>query len=305
MGSCISKSKYFTDEEDNPDFIQIQDKRVIITSQIPLSPLPKCIPSSPPPPPIPKCISSPSPPFSTPSASSLSSFSSSSSSSSSCTSCALSKDRSFSNEFLWSCIKENPHILQEEFKKSSPQKAEQTKSSPAGAPQHRRGSSLRPSSCSPKQSLPRRVAPQSPTRVRSNSPPLARQRSFRQEQERPGSSPLPRRNVGSSPTLSRKFGKDCGQTHLTNSKAAGRECQTRTKKEIQPPASPSRLIKKETTGSTRKAHFDQADPIKKQTSLHHIDQLDGGEATCDQEIESDPLEDIDNPLIALDCFIFL
>ncbi|XP_068648366.1 proline-rich receptor-like protein kinase PERK9 [Aristolochia californica] len=301
MGSCISKSKSPTYEEDDPEPIHIQDKRVIITSsQTPPSPLSNCIPSSPPPPPqIPKCVSSP--PFSTPTTSSISSLSSSSS----CTSCASSKDRSFSNEFLWSCIKENPHILQEESKKPSPRKAVQSNSSPVAALQRPRRSSLRPSSCSPKQSSRRRVAPQSPTRARSNSPPLALQRSFRKEPDRPGSTPLPRRNLGSSPTLSRRFGKDSSQTHLKNGKAAGTENQTRTKKENQPPASPSRLIKKETTGSNRKAQVDQADLIKKQTSLHHMNQQNRRGRACDQEIKRHPLEDIDNPLIALDCFIFL
>ncbi|KAG9457183.1 hypothetical protein H6P81_001691 [Aristolochia fimbriata] len=339
MGSCISKSKSSAVEEDDPDpAVQIQDKRVIniASSQIfaPLSPIPKCrLPSSPPPPVklLPKRISPPSPPFSssTPSASSLSSFSSTSS----CTSCASSKDRSFSNEFLWSCAKENPHVLQDEFKKqSTPRKAGETKSSPPRrAPQPQRGPSVRPTSCSPRQSLRRRVAPPSPARVRSNSPPLAhrsnspplaRQRSFRKEPvERPGSSPLPRqRNVGSSP--SRRFGKEnCGQSHLKKKKkkkinigkvaAATEYCQTRNKvKETgQAPASPT---KEEMLGCNRKAaQVDQADLIKQKqtcsTLLHHtIDREDGREGTtCEQEMESHPLEDIDNPHIALDCFIFL
>lgn len=47
----------------------------------------------------------------------------------------------------------------------------------------------------------------------------------------------------------------------------------------------------------------------KGTCTHHIgskiDEMEVGEGLVNEDSKSIPLEDIDNPLIALDCFIFL
>ncbi|KAK2659385.1 hypothetical protein Ddye_005918 [Dipteronia dyeriana] len=166
MGCCISKCNpkktHFFDEECDNNLVQ--DKLVISQQQQPpktpnihvsnkISPCP------------------PSPPTSS-SSSNISSFTcttsnttdSCSSSLSTTSSVLSSKDRSFSNEFLWSCVKENPHIVRiNSIKEAS--LALSTNYNKVQSP-HKLQPSL-------KQSIPKK-------RVRSNSPiTLNRQKSFR------------------------------------------------------------------------------------------------------------------------------
>ncbi|KAJ6681588.1 hypothetical protein OIU74_019963 [Salix koriyanagi] len=162
MGCCISKWRTKKCSiECYHDHIHVVD-RLAIPPKIPKIAIPvsnKISPS----PPSPTTISS---------CSSLSSGSS----------ILTSKDRSFSNEFLWSCVKENPHTI----RSSSSKKRSQLLASPNV---YAEKLDLPPKQVVEpvKQSIPQKVNTSTTPhkRVRSNSPTtLTRQKSFRREQDR-------------------------------------------------------------------------------------------------------------------------
>ncbi|XP_010270327.1 PREDICTED: putative protein TPRXL [Nelumbo nucifera] len=301
MGSCISKCRPKPPPYNECNLVQ--DKLVIsqapaTSPNVPLSINPSHSPLSSP--------SSSSLSFSSTSASTNSSSSSSTSNSSACSSSVLiSKDRSsFSNEFLWSCIKENPHIVP-----AIPSKATPAKDLLVKRPPPRRSESS-PS----KQSIPpRRVAPQQLKRGRDSSPTLTRQKSFRRDFERPHSpSSLPSRTFR-SPSPSRRLNNDeyrgvpgiksirevCSRNSTGLKTSAAKPTSLPARKEILlRPRSPSNNV-------TR----DGVQLRNRETSTLHIRpdvaQNAVAEVLSYQDYSSLPMDDIDNPLISLDCFIFL
>lgn len=199
--------------------------------------------------------------------SSSSSLSSSSSSSSYTTS--VLKDRSFSNEFLWSCAKENPHVVGLNVEKTAlfPNKIHS-------------------------QNLPLTVTTPK-KRTRAASPPLVRQKSFRKEQNSP--------NRGlKSPSPGRRFNGDSNRIFPVKESYYRKPVVSRgnnavgstPKREIfraPAPATPNRELSISREYSVRKIDA---------FSEHISSKIDGREVDV-------MMEDINNPLIALDCFIFL
>ncbi|RDX64570.1 hypothetical protein CR513_56856, partial [Mucuna pruriens] len=266
---------------------------------------------------------SPSPPSPTSSTSSISSFTcttsntiSSASSLSTASSSLSSKDtRSFSNDFLWSCYKDNPHItrinsLREPTLSFMP--------TPKPKPQHR---NINPSSPKPKpkHNLPtlKQSPPQSfsmpQKRLRSNSPTnLTRQKSFRKDTERSVTinyaSNIQSRTLR-SPSPSRRFNGDkCGSansnsaTTLTDSK----RMMNSSKVSVSP------LHSHSVSSSTRKESVKASTPNNCSRRILHsrgvgpkIDETVVKDVLSDHDMDLTLMEDIDNPLIALDCFIFL
>ncbi|KAK6257605.1 hypothetical protein QUC31_001064 [Theobroma cacao] len=301
MGSCISKcrpKKYFIQ-----DFSHVQDKLVI--SQAPKTPLPVSNKISPLP--LSPTISS--------SSSSVSSFSntttSSCSSISSSASVLSSKDRSFSNEFLWACVKENPHIIRiNSIKEASLALAT------AKSPTQKLGSPVKPAVAPAKQSILQREKGSTPQkRGRSSSPTaLTRQKSFRKEHDRLNSAcNLPSRSLR-SPSPSRRFSPGDYSRGILAS----------TSKEI---CSSKRIVGPKVnalnsvSSSLRKDNFRPSSPMishpsplksclrNRETFIHRIsskiDESALRAALSQQENDSITMEDIDNPHISLDCFIFL
>ncbi|XP_010247471.1 PREDICTED: uncharacterized protein LOC104590485 [Nelumbo nucifera] len=300
MGSCISKCR--PRSAAYKEFDLPQDKLEIPQASASASPQ-VLLPNKP----------SSHSPFDSPSSSSFSyttSFTNSSSSlstfnSSPCsTSLISSKDRAFSNEFLWACIKENPQIVQT---KPTPIKALTVK-----PPLRRFEAPSRLTAMPLKQSIPpRRIAPQPQKRGRDSSPTLVRQKSLRRElAEKPNSpiSSLPSRTF-SSPSPSRRFNGD--EYRAITRKSPQESCRRNGgfktnvakptslsgRKENLRPRSPSNNVCPEGTQSR-----------KRETSTHHIrpgiDQNAVGELLSQQELNS-LITGIDNPFISLDCFIFL
>ncbi|GFY96542.1 hypothetical protein Acr_11g0008480 [Actinidia rufa] len=296
MGSCISKCKGKRMHNEEPNHI-VQDKLVI--SQAPISPLPL----SP--------TKHPLSPQSTNSISSISSFSctasnntglcsltssmSSSSSSSSSVSSSLmfisSKEKSFSNEYLWSCVKENPQIIHIDH----PTKG---KNSTLQMPKNVHAQKLRLGSFEPSPS--RHVG--SNKRVRVNSPTLSRQKSFRREQERPNSVNSEPNRTLRWPSPSRRFGGENNNSrgglknaHKENVVGSG---SLYVRKENFRPSSPGNNLSRNRPCLT-----------KRESRIYNvgfkIDEIAAGEAVSNHDDDAIPMEDIDNPLIALDCFIFL
>lgn len=279
MGSCISKcipkNSSFQEVEDDDDV-----KHAVSPAEKP--------PVSP-----------------SPSSASLTSLSSSScsntyyslTSSLSSSSCS-SKDRSFSNEFLRSCAKENQHVIvmkpgRGNLERTSSVRQRQTVgpflSSPNAMP-------LKPST-------PRmHVGGSTPKkRPRSNSPTLVRQKSFRKDpqplQGTTSTCHFPNRALR-SPSPSRRFTAD-GQGKMDISplrhggvlkgNSINSSAATGVGKQNFKPASPNcqpRGVEGCSKGNTVNSKGDE-----------------GGKGT--QEMDTMLIEDINNPLIALDCFIFL
>ncbi|XP_019166884.1 PREDICTED: uncharacterized protein LOC109162652 [Ipomoea nil] len=214
-----------------------------------------------------------------PSSASLTSLSSSScSSAASNSSYSLSsRDRSFSNEFLRSCAKENQHVIHMKPNKGNLE----------------RTSSLRPFSLSSpnavamKPSSPRRqVGGGGSTpkkRPRSNSPTMVRQKSFRKDNPQsvmntsPAACHFPNRALR-SPSPSRRFSAD-GQVKMDISPFRHGGAFNGVGKHNFKPASPN---------------------CQPRTKGNIVNSKRDGEVQSSQE-----MEDIYNPLIALDCFIFL
>ncbi|XP_059630304.1 A-agglutinin anchorage subunit [Cornus florida] len=294
MGSCISKcrSKKKYSEEEDCDYVQ--DKLVISQAQV--SPLP--------PPPITKKYSLPpsSPPSSTSSTSCTTSSSysltSSSSSSSSCSSSILSlKDRSFSNEFLWSCAKDNPHIML--IDKSAPTKVHVAKLAPV------------------KQSIPQRPVRATPQkRARASSPTLTRQKSFRKEPEKPNSPYSVSSRTLRSPSPSRRFstGENCKGV-LSNSPKESLGTRSIGSKVSKVSSEASSCVRKETvrpvspSNNTISTRHCSCSRNREKCTIQigsKVDEIAVEEVVSNADVDQAiPTEDINNPLIALDCFIFL
>ncbi|KAG6626170.1 putative protein TPRXL [Carya illinoinensis] len=299
MGSCISKCR--PKKHPQEELSHVQDKRVI--SQAPKTPgTPHSNKVSP---------SPLSPTSSTSSVSSLtctaSNTTTSSSLSSSASSVLSSKDRSFSNEFLWSCVKENPHVVRiNSIKENSAllskvqiQKTERV-AKPIAAPLKH----------------PQKAAASIPQkRVRSSSPtPLTRQKSFRRDPEWPNHAySIPSRSTLKSPSPSRRYNNgdrygpvlihaplECHSKHIVGSKPnTVSSVQSSVRKENLRPTSPNNNSSRQLRPCLRNW----------ETCIHRIgskiDDIAVGKALSDFDNDSIPMEDIDNPLISLDCFIFV
>ncbi|KAI8014591.1 hypothetical protein LOK49_LG05G02488 [Camellia lanceoleosa] len=292
MGSCISKFK--PKRENQQVFNHVQDKLVI--SQPPISSTSLSSTKQP--------LSPTKSPASTSSVSSFSctnsntssslSLSSSLSSSSICT-----KERSFSNEFLWSCVKKNPHIIHNDQIKGSLQKPVPT-----------RAHVQKPSVARVKQSIdsipPRRVTSIAQKRGCASSPTLTQKKSFRREPERPNSTYyLPSRALR-SPSPSRRFSggltnsakESCCKSWAASKAHAMNSGLSFVKKENVRPASPINNSSRHGTCLMNREMCSYRIGSK-------IDEIVVGKVLSNQDIEAIPMEDIHNPLIALDCFIFL
>ncbi|KAJ0087109.1 hypothetical protein Patl1_08230 [Pistacia atlantica] len=307
MGCCISKFRPKKSKISIEELNHVQDKLVI--SQAPKIPTPIHLSN--------KISPSPSSPPSC--TSSVSSFTCSTgntaescSSISTASSVLSSKDRSFSNEFLWSCVKENPHIVRINSIKEAALSLATSKvhaqkfDSPAK-------SFLAPTPI--KHSIPQRVNGSTPQkRVRSSSPTtLTRQKSFRMEPERQNSSySLPSRTLR-SPSPSRRFTSgESNRGFLTNTTK-----ESCSKRVVGAKVNAINSV----SSSLRKENFRPASPSNnnsmglrlcsrnRDTCTYRIgskiDEVAAGEAVAQHESECIPMEDIDNPLISLDCFIFL
>ncbi|KAA8538373.1 hypothetical protein F0562_028081 [Nyssa sinensis] len=303
MGCCISKCRPKRKSHED-QFNHVQDKLVI--SQAPVSPIPLSI----------RKPHSPSPsPSSTTSFSSFSCTASNSCSltaslslSSSCSSSVLSpKDRSFSNEFLWSCVKENPHIMRVDTLKACPLHTVATK-----VHARKLESPAKPIVAPVKQSMPQRLVGSTPQkRPRASSPNLTRQKSFRKEPEKPNSTnPLPSRTLR-SPSPSRRFTGDNYRGVLTNT-AKENCCKRLAGSKIHAVNSESSCVRKENhrpaspnNNSSRNHAFSRNNERCIYQIGSKIDGIAVGEVVSNAEMDCVPMEDIDNPLIALDCFIFL
>ncbi|KAJ4966676.1 hypothetical protein NE237_018525 [Protea cynaroides] len=312
MGACISKCWPCPHPHRNKESLFVQDKLVI--SQAPITPeivLPKKQSIS--------LLSSPS--FSsdscTSNGTSTSSCSISTLSSFSSSTCS-SKDRSYSNEFLWACIKENPHIIPPDLdpvKEVNPVKLAAPKF-PTRKLDSPSKSVVQPS----KQSVQAgRNVLQPQKRTCNSSPSLARQRSFRKEFERTQTiSSLPRRNFG-SPSPSRRFNGDPCRGIPMNSPKRCNSPKTSCDQDIKlknnvvkPISSSSRKdnLQHQSRSSLNKVSRDGSQLMRKRdTCTHHIqDGIDHnsiGAIMCNNDSNSLPIDDINNPLISLDCFIFL
>ncbi|GER49137.1 DNA gyrase subunit B [Striga asiatica] len=267
MGSCISKCK--PKKKSIEVLSPIHDKLIISQQQVP--PKMTTMPfENPNPLPSHSCSTDASKFTAT-----SSSMSSSSASSSYCSSSALiAKDRSFSNELLWSCVKENRHII--DLKKNiSADKRDQ-----------------RPTLMKTKQpSQEKAAASRVPTpkkRARANSPTLVRQKSFRKEQSL---SSVPNRALR-SPSPSRRFSKGENGGYISANgvyENGSHRRQAGTRRESFRASAASRL--------NRELAVEPNFWLAKKGTLvsRNIDDL---------EMDA-VMEDINNPHIALDCFIFL
>ncbi|KAK1432656.1 hypothetical protein QVD17_09554 [Tagetes erecta] len=266
MGCCISKCKPKLNTSTH-----VQDKLVISHSQPPSSPPRK------------RKTTVASPP-STTSASSLSCYtqtttcgSSSLSSVSSSSSIAFSKvDRTFSNDFLQSCALENPQIVSLDPIKKIGVVKPLALSSPGSA--HKR--------------------------ARACSPPLTRQKSFRLEKERLPYVSVNGRSTMRSPSPSRRFnGSTSGYQRqpMLSSINAHNTSNIRVAKTNTRPASPNRNViskerpiyskNKERFGCEVGSKVEGVEVREVLSTMSHFGCV--------------AMEDIDNPHIALDCFIFL
>ncbi|KAM7252886.1 hypothetical protein ACFE04_025504 [Oxalis oulophora] len=285
MGSCFStcrpKRNPLGEEDNSNDYLNfLQDKLVISQSQAPkLTPYQQRN--------INKISPSPISPFSnsfyaTTSTTDSSCVSSSSSLSTSESSSIL-KDRSFSNEFLMSCIKENPHIS--------------------------RINSIK--ECSLSLNKPQK-------RVRSSSPScntLHRQKSFRKEADHIQrhnsyslrSSPIsPSRRFDGSNNINNRgsfpnnntFGKEICSKGVVGSYLSYRGVDFS-------PYYPSSMRKENTRPLRSSMMMNRETNINRVTSK--IDEMAVAQALNhnDHSESSIPFEDIDNPLISMDCFIFI
>ncbi|XP_057795629.1 uncharacterized protein LOC131011800 [Salvia miltiorrhiza] len=216
-------------------------------------------------------------------ASSVSS-SSSSLSSSSYSTCAL-RDRSFSNEFLRSCAKEIPHVVNVEKTASFPNKIPSQNLDP----------------------LTTKLAPTPKKRARASSPTLVRQKSFRKEQNSP--------NRGlRSPSPSRRFNGDGNRIFPVQESYYRKPVVSRgnnaPKRESFRAPSPARTPKRELSIAPKTESFRAPAPAipKRELSIsreYSVRKSDAFSSKIDGREVDVVMEDINNPLIALDCFIFL
>ncbi|CAA0831687.1 Unknown protein [Striga hermonthica] len=120
-------------------------------------------------------------------ASKFTATSSSMSPSSASSSALIAKDRSFSNELLWSCVKENHHVIDLKKNISADKRDQKSTSMKTKQPSQEKAAAS--------------SVPMPKKRARSNSPTLVRQKSFRKEQSL---SSMPNRALR-SPSPSRRF----------------------------------------------------------------------------------------------------
>ncbi|KAM6543308.1 hypothetical protein CsatB_007755 [Cannabis sativa] len=363
MGSCISKcipqnshnsENPATSEEDGAKKSDlIQDKLVIIsqtpTTSIntklqnsPLYKIPNKFLPSPPSPSTSHTLSTNSSlssfttcPFSTKTTCRSTSTISNSCSSSS-TASSSSKDRSFSNDFLWSCYKENPHIIRINSIKQTSTSNYSNKTTSFLSPENVPPAALKKSSVSQK-----RLRSSSPSSVANDYHHLTRQKSFRRdisEKSKPSGpiiSSSRRLTASRSPSPSRRFiGTNPGprgdnyklSTHskrtapnysLDSSRrvmnALGNYSdQTTTsyysRKERSTTSRPSTSPKDISSGDRPiRSSLRNRDLSLNNNTINHPygTKINGDAMISDQEFDSVLLEDIDNPLISLDCFIFL
>ncbi|CAK9140422.1 unnamed protein product [Ilex paraguariensis] len=299
MGSCFSKctpkKRKFKEE-----FNHVQDKLVISQAPPAVSPLSLPTHKTLPPP--------PSPPTS--STSSGCSLSSSLSLSSSCSSSVLSsRDRSFSSEFLWSCVKENPHIIGLDTIKGSLEQPVKNRIHARKFDLPAKTIVAPPSQKQPVAEMVLHSTPQK--RPRSNSPTLTRQKSFRREPERPSSTYLHPNRTTRSPSPSRRFnGDNCRgvskntQQEISYYKQSVGSMENAVnssglfgRKENLRPASPNNNL--------GRYHSSLKNKVAYAHQVAKVDEISVPAAVSSQNVDPIPMEDIDNPLIALDCFIFL
>ncbi|XP_044476138.1 uncharacterized protein LOC123203743 [Mangifera indica] len=319
MGCCFGKFSLRKSKISTEESTHVEDKLVISqASEIP-TPIPLSNKISPSPPSPPSC------------ASSVSSFTCSTgnttescSAISTASSVLSSKDRSFSNEFLWACVKENPHVvrinsIKEAALSLATSKVEaQMFGSPAKsfvAPTLINHSIPQRIKCSTPQKIVRLSEHKPSTLVLRHQPrspaTLTRQKSFCMDRQNSSYS-LPSRPLR-SPSPSRRFSTgDSNRGLLTNThiescskRIAGAKLNginsvsSSLKRENFRPASPSNNNSMGLRVCTR----------NRETCTYRIgskiDEVAAKEAVAEQGSECFPTEDIDNPLISLDCFIFL
>ncbi|XAR49603.1 hypothetical protein NMG60_11032859 [Bertholletia excelsa] len=323
MGSCISRCSRKRKRQEEPSLVE--DKLVI--THAPTPPIP------PPLPPGKQAFSPSHSPLSTSSVSSIScttsnvssSCSSLTSSSSSCSSSSMNlKGKSFSNEFLWSCVKENPHLIHiDPFRGSL-----QHPIGPTMFHAQKLGSPMNPNVAPAKQSIGSPIslrhsgaAPQK--RARVNSANLARQKSFRLEPERPSLRHSLPSSTLKSPSPSRRFsGENLTRKEMEKPSSPVYSLPGRS---LRSPSPSRRFSQKENTckrSAVKRESLWPASPsnnlsrfgpclMNREKHLYRvgskIDESAVGEVLSSQNTNGDalPMEDIDNPLIALDCFIFL
>lgn len=274
MGSCISKCRArqprSLPQSPSQSHNHVQDKLVISRSP-PKLPSPPASPAK-------------STTFSS-SRSTLSNTCTTSSCSSSSTSSTLtSKDRSFSNEFLWSCARENPHVIKiNNLVKPILSPADRILAEPITV--------LAPT---PKQSIPEK-------RARPGSPNLSRQKSFRADacsENCDLAFALPSWRL---PSPSRRFGGDLRRGSSSVHSTPGRNyMQPSLRKQCTfRPASPSNSIGKRNNWGSQ-----QCCSITTELLCPKADQV-AVKSVISTHADADSMEDIINPLISLDCFIFL
>ncbi|XP_055835014.1 uncharacterized protein LOC129903475 [Solanum dulcamara] len=320
MGSCISKCNPQKNPQEDDDHHHECVKDKLVISQAPISPrIP--LPSST----IqPRKLVSSSPSSSSSSCSvSLSSFSSTAtnvtlssslSSSSSSSSSSYFKDRSFSNDFLLSCAQEHDHILDIKKNKVSNQNTSTMFTSGKKYLQSPSSSTMS------KQPSPRRECNSTTTpkkRPRANSPIMVRQKSFRKELDQQlmikggniGNNnhtssitstyhfPSNTRTTLKSPSPSRRFPSNSNGDHMKESSFRNSKGNNGS-------------VVSRSSSLRRENHFTPKNEGKMRNHVlpisPKIDEMEIGEVKSnDQKLDSFLMEDINNPLIALDCFIFL
>ncbi|CAJ2667647.1 unnamed protein product [Trifolium pratense] len=282
MGSCISKCK--PNKNSLSHFNKnLQDNKLVISHQPPPT---STIPIPTPPNKISHFHPSPTSSISsfTCTTSSSNTISSASSFSSSNSSSLSSKDRSFSNEFLWSCYKENPHIITRinSLAETKPQLKKIINPSPLT-----------------KQNMPQK-------RVRSNSPTnLTRQKSFRKEVELPTMRP---NRMSGSPSPSRRFNgsaltvnisDNCVSKRMINSPKVSVAHYSRSVNSTSIRKECGKAVISSPNNSSRRIHFSGLNLKPRETVVKDV------VSSNSHNMDATIMEDIDNPLISLDCFIFL
>lgn len=300
MGSCISKFNKKSHEQQTQK--NVQDKLVI--SQAPKSfSTPQFLPETPKPP-YPSPLS---PTSSTSASSTFSSFycatstnstsrsnvslsSSSSSSSSLSSSIICPKERStFSNEYLMSCVQENPQVIKGKIERFRDQTPMPNKSTCGTKLRNHISTQGKPIVSSPMQ------YDKAKKRSRANYPNLTRQKSFRKEPlERPST---PSRIIR-SPSPTRRFNSE-----NWNYKATSVNQTPKYKRQPFDLKENSRF----NYNAAEKENISRITKSPKNLSSNYVGVNRMNEYSSHQIGEDLPAdhEDISNPHIALDCFIFL
>ncbi|KAJ4822658.1 hypothetical protein Tsubulata_035932 [Turnera subulata] len=324
MGCCISKCRAKKHPIGVEECFQVvQDKLVI--SQVPSNHKTPCKMSS-----VSNKISPspPSPTTSTSTTTSSSTFSTltNSNTTSSSSSTSTSKDRSFSNDFLWSCLQENPHIIRINSLKQCSDHHQMPHNNVVQYPN--KLDSLLTAKVNSNNIVSDSTTLQK--RVRSNSPAIQqqqlhpRQKSFRREAAAADTYSSPYNSLSSrtlmmrSPSPSRRFNHmmdGTGRPGLATALAPKDSCSKRFVG--------SKLINAPTfniSSSLRRENLRLASPSlnpsprrnnRSETRIHRItsriDEVAVEAALAHPDVGDPPIamEDIDNPLISLDCFIFL